>query len=106
MDIGAGSIGLGAATGFSSARSSSAADDLDAAKKIAADFTKEARKTPMERVRDSILKSHNMSPEQFDKLPADQKAGIEREIQEAIKRAMKAPAGGTAAVGKNANVVV
>ena len=105
MSIGASGIGFGSVSGFSSAKPSQAADDLDAAKKIAADFGKEARKTPMERIRDGILKSHNMSAEQLDKLPAAQKAGIEREIQEAVKRAMKAPEG-SAAVGQSANVLV
>jgi hypothetical protein len=101
---GTGGIAFGAGSSFSPAKSSSA-DDLDQAKKIAADFLKEAKKTPMERVRDSVLRRHKMSAEQLDHLPADQKAGIEREIQEAIRRALKAP-DGTAAVGKNANVLV
>lgn len=70
---------------------------------VVSDFLKEARKTPMERLRESILKSHHLSEKQFDALPKEEKAAILREIADAVKRSMKGAANGTAATGNGAN---
>ncbi|NYD91441.1 hypothetical protein [Sphingomonas melonis] len=57
----------------------------------AAEFVKEARKSPTERIRDDILRRHNLTEAQFAALSKAQQAGITREIEEAIKRVVKVP---------------
>ena len=57
----------------------------------AAEFVKEARKSPMERMRDDILRRHNLTEAQFATLSKAQRAGITREIEDAMKRVVKAP---------------
>jgi hypothetical protein len=51
----------------------------------------EARKSPMERIRDDILRRHNLTEAQFATLSKAQRAGITREIEDAMKRVVKAP---------------
>lgn len=70
---------------------------------VVSDFLKEAKKTPMERLRERVLKSHGLSEQQFDALPNEAKAGILREIAEAVKRSMKGVPSGTAATENGAN---
>jgi hypothetical protein len=98
--IGFGATKKPAARAFVSAEAPSRADQ------VIAEFRKEARKTPMERIRDTILKKHNLTPEQFDALQPELKAAIQREIEEAMKRAIKGGENGAAATGSNANVLV
>ncbi|MBB5710556.1 hypothetical protein [Sphingomonas xinjiangensis] len=75
------------------------------AEQVIAEFRKEAKKTPMERLRDNILKRHNMTQEQFDALSPELKAPIQREIEEAMRRAVKGGRDGSAHAGTNANVL-
>ena len=64
-------------------------------------FRNEAKKSPIDRIRESVLKRHKLTQEQLNNLPPEQQSAIQQEIAEAIKRAMKATTSGT-----NANVVV
>jgi hypothetical protein len=50
-------------------------------------FEKEAAKTPAERARDEVLKKHDLSEEDYQKLPPDKREPIDREIAEAVRRA-------------------
>jgi len=50
-------------------------------------FEKEAAKTPAERARDEVLKKHNLSEEDYRKLPPEKRDPIDREIAEAVRRA-------------------
>ncbi|WP_010214774.1 hypothetical protein [Sphingomonas sp. PAMC 26621] len=74
-------------------------------KQIVADFQKEAKKSPIDRMIERILKSHKLTKEQFDALPREQKEAISKEIQDAIEQASKRK-GGTSAPGDKANVLV
>jgi hypothetical protein len=76
--------GVGAATsGSTSKAQGNSAADLDA---LFANLMKEASKTPEERARDAVLKKHNMSEADYDRLPKDARAGIDSEIAQAVKR--------------------
>ncbi len=47
---------------------------------------KEASKTPEERAREGVLKKHGMSEADYQRLPKDQRAGIDAEITVAVRR--------------------
>jgi hypothetical protein len=68
--------------------------DLDTA---FADFMKVAKETPIERLKDSILKSHGMTSDQYNAMPAGPaKDALTKEIQDAIKKAVAGNQPGTA----------
>lgn len=71
---------------------------------VAEAFLNEAKKSPIERMREAILKQHNLTEEQFEALPGDQREAIQREVEEALKQKMKAQPC-AAATGMNANVL-
>jgi hypothetical protein len=50
-------------------------------------FQKEAAKTPAERARDEVLKKHELSEEDYKKLPPEKRDPIDKEIVEAVRRA-------------------
>ena len=50
-------------------------------------FEKEAAKTPAERARDEVLKKHDLSEQEYRKLPPDKRDAIDKEIAEAVRRA-------------------
>ena len=50
-------------------------------------FQDEARKTPAERAREDVLKKHDLSEEDYRKLPPEKRDPIDREIAEAVRRA-------------------
>lgn len=52
------------------------------------EFLKEAKKSPIERLREAWLKAHNMSEEELAKLPPDQRKAIEDDIRKSIQEAM------------------
>lgn len=70
-------------------RSASPADTMSRADQWAAEFHKEAKKTPLERIRERILASHHLSEADFAALPREQQAAILREIEDAVKAALK-----------------
>lgn len=47
---------------------------------------KEACKTPEERAREGVLKKHDLSEVDYQRLPKDQRAGIDMEIAAAVRR--------------------
>ncbi len=47
-------------------------------------FKKAASETPEQRARDAVLKKHDLSEEDYKKLPARQKEAIDKEIAEAV----------------------
>ena len=108
MSIGtSGSIGVGPSTPFSQGKSFALrSSEPSKSEDVIAEFRKEARKTPMERLRDTILKRHNLSQEQFEALDPELKSAIQREIEEAMQRPLKGGKDGRAATGNHANVVV
>jgi hypothetical protein len=70
--------------------------DLDTA---FAAFLKVAKETPVERIKDAVLKAHGMTSDQFNAMPGGPaKDGILKEIQETIKKALASNRGGTASI--------
>ncbi|MDF2384930.1 hypothetical protein JMG10_25890 [Nostoc ellipsosporum NOK] len=49
-------------------------------------FKKAASETPEQRARDAVLKKHDLSEEDYKKLPARQKEAIDKEIAEAVRK--------------------
>ena len=78
--------GAGAAAGIAtgSARTARTDDSFDA---ILLAFEKEAAKTPAERAREDVLKKHELTEEEYRKLPPEKREPIDREIAEAVRRA-------------------
>lgn len=68
-------------------------------------FLAEAKKSPMERVKEAILKKHGITEEQFEKLPAEKQTQIQREIEDTMKQKMKGAKADAPATGMNANVL-
>jgi hypothetical protein len=56
-------------------------------------FRKAAFETPAERARDQVLKKHNLSEADYQKLPANQRDAIDREVAEAVKKVTEAKTG-------------
>ena len=65
-------------------------EDPDALKNALAAFQKEARKTPVERARDEVLREHGLTEETYAALPPDQKLEIDREVVERIRLLLQA----------------
>lgn len=55
--------------------------------KVLAEFNKAANETQYDRIRDSVLKKNNMTEQEYNNLTGPKKDEIDREIQEAVKRA-------------------
>lgn len=55
------------------------------------DFRNEAKKSPIERIIDGVLRRHSLTKEQYEALPAHDRLPIDDEIQEAIRLAFKTP---------------
>lgn len=70
-------------------RSPSSTDTVSRADQWAAEFHKEAKKTPLQRIRERVLASHHLSEADFAALPKGQQAAILREIEDAVKTALK-----------------
>lgn len=90
--LSASSVGLNATNAperSASTRSSSQTDTTLRADQWAADFLKEAKKTPIQRIREEILKRHHLTEAEFAALPTEEQAKILREIEEAVKAALK-----------------
>ncbi|MDG2532957.1 hypothetical protein P6144_04810 [Sphingomonas sp. HITSZ_GF] len=49
-------------------------------------FKKAASETPEERARDAVLKKHDLSEEDYKKLPPKEKEAIDKEIAEAVRK--------------------
>ena len=49
-------------------------------------FQEEAAKTPAERAREDVLKKHELTEEDYRKLPPEKRDPIDREIAEAVRR--------------------
>lgn len=49
-------------------------------------FRKAASETPEERARDAVLKKHDLSEEDYKKLPPREKEAIDKEIAEAVRK--------------------
>lgn len=57
--------------------------------KILDAFKKEGAKTPAQRARDEVLKKHNLTEDDYNRLPSDQKKAIDAEIATAVQRVMR-----------------
>lgn len=57
---------------------------------ILGDFMKAARETPAEKARRTVLERHKLSESDYQRLPAKARQAIDREIQDAVARAIKA----------------
>lgn len=49
-------------------------------------FKKAASETPEQRARDAVLKKHDLSEEDYKKLPPKEKEAIDKEIAEAVRK--------------------
>jgi hypothetical protein len=56
---------------------------------VEADFLKEAKKTPAERLHEAMLKKLGMTEEEFQALDPDTKAEVEKSIREEIAKLAK-----------------
>jgi TPP-dependent pyruvate/acetoin dehydrogenase alpha subunit len=88
-------LGLG---GSKSSRPSVSKADTSGADRAVEDFRAEAKKSPIDRLREAILKRHGLSQDQFEALPADKQGPILKEIEDALKQR-------TETTGGNANVL-
>jgi len=77
-----------AAQAQSSGNAKTAADPAAFAKILDA-FKKEGAKTPAQRARDEVLKKHNLTEDDYNRLPSDQKKAIDAEIATAVQRVMR-----------------
>jgi hypothetical protein len=73
--------------GIGAAPAPAGASDFDA---VVKQFEDLASKDPLERVRDAVLKAHHLTEDQLAALPAGQRAAIEREIADAVRRTLGA----------------
>ncbi|WP_242150201.1 hypothetical protein [Sphingomonas sp. BAUL-RG-20F-R05-02] len=101
-----GRVITGATKPSSPARSAFAGAASAKGDQTVAEFLKEAKKTPIQRFKGNFLKSRGLTEEQFDALPPEKRAAILREMEEAMKKAVKGPSDGTASAGSNANMLV
>lgn len=85
--------GTNGATQAQGPGSTTGATDPAAFEKILEAFKKEAAKTPAERARDEVLKKHNLTEDDYKRLPSDQKKAIDTEIATAVQRVMRADKG-------------
>lgn len=60
-------------------------------------FRTEASKSPAQRARDEVLKKHNLSEDDYRRLPEQERETINREIAEAVQRTLRRPQGTRAA---------
>ncbi|MEP9360512.1 hypothetical protein [Sphingomonas sp. KR3-1] len=79
----AGSTGVGASTGATSQANGKSDTSFDA---ILEAFKKAASETPEQRARDAVLKKHNLSEDDYKKLPPKEKDAIDKEVAEAVRK--------------------
>ncbi|WHU03970.1 hypothetical protein [Sphingomonas sp. NIBR02145] len=76
--------GIGAGTTTQAAETNGSSDlNFDA---ILEAFKKAASETPEQRARDAVLKKHDLSEEDYKKLPPKEKEAIDKEIAEAVRK--------------------
>lgn len=80
-----GIVGIGSTSGTSQTAASNGSSDtsFDA---ILESFKKAAMETPEERARDAVLKKHNLSEEDYKKLPPKERDAIDKEVAEAVRK--------------------
>jgi hypothetical protein len=78
-----GTSGIGASTDAAAETNGSGSTSFDA---ILEAFKKAASETPEERARDAVLKKHDLSEEDYKKLPPKEKEAIDKEIAEAVRK--------------------
>lgn len=79
----AGTTGIGAAAGAVSQTNDKSAADFEA---ILEAFKKAASETPEQRARDAVLKKHDLSEEDYKKLPPKERDAIDKEIAQAVRK--------------------
>jgi acyl-CoA reductase-like NAD-dependent aldehyde dehydrogenase len=79
----AGTTGIGTAAGAASQTNGKSPADFEA---ILEAFKKAASETPEQRARDAVLKKHDLSEEDYKKLPPKERDAIDREIAEAVRK--------------------
>lgn len=67
------------------AKASRDGDIRDANKALADEFLEFMKKSPIERLREQYLKSHNMTEDQLKSMPTDQRQALEDDITKYIK---------------------
>jgi hypothetical protein len=79
--------------GMTSASASGSAVSARTIKAAAVDFSEafrklreEASKTPEEKARDGVLKKHGLSEDDYRRMPADDRKGLDSEIAQAVRR--------------------
>lgn len=73
-------------TGSSAASASAQRKSGAAFEQILDAFRKAAFQTPEERAREAVLKKHDMTEEDYAKLPPREREAIDREVVEAVKK--------------------
>jgi hypothetical protein len=86
----AGTSGIGVSTGAAAETNGSSSTNFDA---ILEAFKKAASETPEERARDAVLKKHDLSEEDYKKLPPKEKEAIDKEIAEAVRKVHESKTG-------------
>ena len=83
-------VSTGAGSGMVAGMSTSGrlAPGKSAFDQVFEDFEKLALESPIERLKDAILKSHHLTQAQYDAMSGPQKDAITSEIQTAIKRSL------------------
>jgi Skp family chaperone for outer membrane proteins len=78
-----GATGIGASTGATAETNGKSDTSFDA---ILEAFKKAASETPEERARDAVLKKHNLSEDDYKKLPPKERDAIDKEVAEAVRK--------------------
>lgn len=82
--IGAGRQDIGSTASGGVSKPATAFDAiLEALKKV-------GKQTPMERAREAVLKKHNLSEDQYSALQANERASIDTEIRDAVRKVAEA----------------
>lgn len=88
-----GSIGAAGQTGATGSTAKAGSTPATSFDQILEAFKKEAAKTPAERARDQVLKTHNLTEDSYRALPPEQKKAIDAEIATAVQRVLHADKG-------------
>lgn len=88
-----GAVSQGKGPGPAATRNSNAESSATDFANILKAFEEEAAKTPADRAREGVLKRHGLSEEDYRDLPPQEREQIDREIAEAVRRAVQRKAG-------------
>lgn len=79
-------IGSTSATGSTAASYGATRKPVTDFATILDNFKKAASQTPAERAREAVLKKHDLSEAEYQKLPVEKRAAIDKEVADAVKK--------------------